>query len=1182
MFAFSGTPFFPATARAIVRQRLPSFASGWLPIGLAITVLTAGWAVCDDQVPETKCIIRVQASQNARITLNGKAYGLQRRFEFGPLSPGRLYRSKLIVDLPDSGRLEKTLLVQGGQSVIVPVTSNELPEPVPQTGNPGNICSAVISHDNRHALTASLDRSVILWSVTTGRQLRTFRGFAGYVSAVAISSDSRWVLFGCIDGTSSRWSLRSGEHLRTYEKQRKAVRYAAFSADGSHIVTQCDSDPNTLKGPEAVVRDTETGTTLHTFVCKHPTFLRLRQGDRERLALAGAKGNDIVLWDLDTGQQTDVLNHQAPVHSIFQSVNRARLVSGIWDHKQREGAILVWDPSTGQRIQSCSYHGDFVQKAAINVDGDRVYGHCGNAVIVWDVATGNELQRISVSHQQQNSRPVNSNDSLWVDLESKSARVFIAQSGRDVVHFKGHCRNVTGVCVSTDGDRILIGSSDQGHNYSIAPWNAQKNSAVMWDTVTGEKTRLFTGADAYPAWKVALRSDGKKLLAASGTGIEFWDVETGEKERRLDRSDYSWALAVSRNRVLSSSGSRVVVSDAETARTVSTFSGHSDELYHASLSADGFTALTAQYGHALLWDTRSGEIRKEFTGTNGSQITSIAVSSDGELAAIASDSKVILWDSTSGREFRSIEETGDLISSIAFSPDARYLVTASHNNVATLWNARTGTRLRQLVGHDSSLTDVCISSDMRFIVTASADGTARVWDVCSGDELLQIIPIDGGNEWVVVTPEGLFDGSEIGLQRMMFRIGNGLNVVPITRFFQDFYRAGLLARIWNGERPMPSVDMSGSVPPTITLISPESGEATGPSSIELLAEVKDNGSGVQGPFLWHNGARILARPEITPVNQNTKQYKFTVSLLDGHNQLRVAAATADGAWESEPSEITLTHNSSLPRPDLYVLAIGIDDYAQESLKLACAAADATAMARLFRDRGYAFYERVNVIQLLNERATKLAIRSSLRDIAEKARAHDTVFVHFSGHGHTIGQRYYFIPAEFRLKSDHFENDVTGQGLPGDQIFKELARSQARKRMLVLDTCHSGAALQKSEFKHRDPFAFAGTIRRLSRSEGIFTIAACSASGRTSDIHQLGHGVLTWALLQGGQAESSSDLSSADGNNDGVINVSEWFGFASATVPRLTKQHLGYEQDVHQQSVGVSFPLLPVRAGEPPR
>ena len=136
-------------------------------------------------------------------------------------------------------------------------------------------------------------------------------------------------------------------------------------------------------------------------------------------------------------------------------------------------------------------------------------------------------------------------------------------------------------------------------------------------------------------------------------------------------------------------------------------------------------------------------------------------------------------------------------------------------------------------------------------------------------------------------------------------------------------------------------------------------------------------------------------------------------------------------------------------------------------------------------------------------------------------------------------------------------------------------TKACKRILVLDTCNSGAALAKSGTKRRDPFAFAGAIRRLSRSEGGFTIADSSASDETAEIEQLGHGVLTYSLPQGMQAVTSEVDATADGNNDGVANISEWFGCSADLVPRPKKQYLVVEQDVHQQSEGVVFPVLPL-------
>jgi uncharacterized caspase-like protein len=223
---------------------------------------------------------------------------------------------------------------------------------------------------------------------------------------------------------------------------------------------------------------------------------------------------------------------------------------------------------------------------------------------------------------------------------------------------------------------------------------------------------------------------------------------------------------------------------------------------------------------------------------------------------------------------------------------------------------------------------------------------------------------------------------------------------------------------------------------------------------------------------------------------------------------------------------------------------------------------------------------VRVDSLLNKKGTKKEIRDALKDIAATARPQDTLLVFLSGHGFTVGQRYYFLPHEFRNESEQFESDVRKLGLAGDELADAIAAVPALKRMLVLDTCNSGAALGKAGGLAKNPFAFRGAIERLSRSQGIFTIAATSGSEDTFEIPKLQHGVLTYALLaalKGIDKGPLADKAVKPTNADQVVGALEWFGFAASEVPRLTKQFVGREQDVKMSGEGASFPVLPLLA-----
>jgi len=103
-------------------------------------------------------------------------------------------------------------------------------------------------------------------------------------------------------------------------------------------------------------------------------------------------------------------------------------------------------------------------------------------------------------------------------------------------------------------------------------------------------------------------------------------------------------------------------------------------------------------------------------------------------------------------------------------------------------------------------------------------------------------------------------------------------------------------------------------------------------------------------MLFHNGVRILAPGEATKVGKITRR-TFKVKLIEGENRLEAKASSGDGGWQSEPARLTVTYNKPLVQPDLYVLAIGVSEYADDRIKLAFAAADARGLGGVFERRG---------------------------------------------------------------------------------------------------------------------------------------------------------------------------------------------------------------------------------------
>ena len=82
-------------------------------------------------------------------------------------------------------------------------------------GHTDGVSSVAVSADGRLALSGSDDRTVKVWDLTSGQELRTLAGHAGWVKSVAVSADGRLALSGSSDSTVKVWDLTSGQELRT-------------------------------------------------------------------------------------------------------------------------------------------------------------------------------------------------------------------------------------------------------------------------------------------------------------------------------------------------------------------------------------------------------------------------------------------------------------------------------------------------------------------------------------------------------------------------------------------------------------------------------------------------------------------------------------------------------------------------------------------------------------------------------------------------------------------------------------------------------------------------------------------------------------------------------------------------------------------------------------------------------
>ena len=110
--------------------------------------------------------------------------------------------------------------------------------------------------------------------------------------------------------------------------------------------------------------------------------------------------------------------------------------------------------------------------------------------------------------------------------------------------------------------------------------------------------------------------------------------------------------------------------------------------------------------------------------------------------------------------------------------------------------------------------------------------------------------------------------------------------------------------------------------------------------------------------------------------------------------------------------------------------------------------------------------------------------------------------------------------------------------------RAFEKVDAGKILLVIDVCNSGQALEAEE-KRRGPMNSKG-LAQLAYEKGMYILTAAQGYQAALEVAQLGHGLLTYALVEEGLKTPSADKAPTDGQ----VVLREWLDYATERVPQL--------------------------------
>jgi hypothetical protein len=219
-----------------------------------------------------------------------------------------------------------------------------------------------------------------------------------------------------------------------------------------------------------------------------------------------------------------------------------------------------------------------------------------------------------------------------------------------------------------------------------------------------------------------------------------------------------------------------------------------------------------------------------------------------------------------------------------------------------------------------------------------------------------------------------------------------------------------------------------------------------------------------------------------------------------------AAAGVAAASVPEVDEVERLPAARAPSAKRHAIVIGVERYREALPKADFAAGDAKLAAEYFK-RVLGVPE-ANLALLTDDRATKSDFEKHFeRWLPNRVEKDDEVFVYFSGHGAPNPAKgdAYLVP---------FDGDPTyieQTGYPLKRMYEQLAKLPAKRVLVAMDSCFSGAGGRSVIAKGARPLVSV----QSAEVPGALSVISASAGDQVSNSYQeKKHGLFTYYLLLG--------------------------------------------------------------------
>ncbi|MBL0233872.1 MAG: caspase family protein [Chitinophagaceae bacterium] len=940
------------------------------------------------------------------------------------------------------------------------------------TGHTNLITGLEVSADDKRVYTRDSDGQLRIWDAISGLRLADIS-----TGCFEMSKDRNFFLTNSMD-TILLWDANKSKLLRKASTGARQFLQLAISNDGHFVASVSD-------GSSITIRLANNLTPVLNWESKTEIEKVSFSEDNDKL-FSLCSDKSIHVWDIATGKE---LLYLPPGKKYYQNiympakVNKLILVS--------EDQVFVLDAITGALL-----HRHEGYRVGFSIDNQYLFiATPRKGIVKTDIHSGKYLMNIQTGEYNYINQlaPAPGNSVIGTVCADKTADLWDLNSGNLLKSFSGFGTAVKHIRFSKNGEKIYTASEDEvkiwqneGNGlvkdirpHSYKTWSvlhhpfrpeiiiAQNDSlAKVWNTIDGQP-ELTLGKHTEGVEYGEFSPDGKKMLTVADSSVFIWDAGSGKLLASIrDAADiYSAHFSNDQTKILTAGYRHVSVWSAANNSRISVMEGLNGLIGNATFTEDGQTVITGSDDSLVVWwNANTGKIIKGTIMNAG--VDQVSISPDQKSIAVAqSDHKVKIVDATTREVQYTLTGHSDKIHFLKWNRAGDMLLTASFDNSAITWDTKTGEKLNSLVCDNMVYTAV-FSQDEKKIITCSRDNIVRLWNTADGKLINSFFSIDSTGFFNIL-PNGYYFGSA-NSSKLLHYVTGDLKVISFEQLDVKYNRPDKVLeaignqdtalirsyrKAWEKRVKKLGIDttqfLEGYSVPECDFTNRDNIDYEQKNgTLKLQIKGIDSTYKLDRFNVWVNEAPIFGQRGISLKRRNSNDLDTTITVVlsEGENRIETSITNVNGTESYRMPLIVKYSPATKQSVTTHFIGIGIDKFKDSKNDLQYSSKDIRDLSFKLKEK---YGNAVTIDTLFNENVNVtnvIALKAKLKTTT----VNDKVIIAYSGHGLLSKDFDYFL-STYNINFEKPEEE----GLPYDELENLLDSIPARKKLMLIDACHSG-------------------------------------------------------------------------------------------------------------------------------